>query len=387
LVSAFGLAAGLYWLRLEATASLLLAGLAGLLVASSVSRLVWLPLRRGAAPARETAEARNLSEGAAIALGSGSGLSSLLLALLLPAAGLWLLEGLRGAAIGGATPAAPALLVAFVSGLLATLPFSLAVAGFGHLAEAAQSVAALAQLGGERRSSARLDEVGLLGGGAAGAHATLALASSALLGLFALGASSPAPSSSLAAPLSAVLAGITLVALFAARSARGALLGARIVADEVRRQLRSAAPGGPLSPDFTPSYKSCVDSALTSLRESSLLLPGLALLVPFALGGVSLAWGDLLPRSALSSFACAAVISCLVFVLSSRATRAALREARLRSRAAESSAARGWGEGGQRDGAALSGFGDLLGIAAATGVEALMGALALSILSIAFLFG
>jgi K(+)-stimulated pyrophosphate-energized sodium pump len=381
-VSAFGAAAGLYWLRIEATASLLIACAAGLLVASCVSRLAWLPLRRGAGPARETAEARNLSEGAAIALGAGSGLTSLLPALLLPALGLWLLEGLRGAALGSASPAPAALLVAFVAGLIATLPLSLAVNGLGLLADASQTVAVLAQLGEHRRGSLRLDEVSSIGGGAAGAHASLALAASLLLGLFALGDSAPSSAPApLGPPLSAALVGITLVLLFAARSARGALLGARVVADEVRRQLRAAGArtGTPPAADFTPSYKACVDTALASSSESSLWLPGAALLAPFVLGALSALLGNVLPRSALLGFACAAVLSGLVFVLSSRATRAALREARLRSRNSESNAGSA--------GAALSSFGDLLGIAAATGVEALIGTIALSTLSLPFLFG
>ncbi|HEY6080222.1 MAG TPA: sodium/proton-translocating pyrophosphatase, partial [Polyangiaceae bacterium] len=378
-VSIFGLAAGLYWLRVEAPLSLLVAGLAGLLVAMGVS-LLWLPLRRGAAPARETAEARSLSEGAAIALGAGAGLSSLLPGLLLPAFGLWLLEGLRGAALGAATPAPAALLVAFVSGLIATLPFSLAVAGFGLLSDAAQSVAALAHLDGDRRSSARLDEVSAIGGGAAGAHASLALSASLLLGLFALWSPAAPSSATLGPALSAALAGITLVLVFGARSARSALLGARVVADEVRRQLRSSQrrPGAALPADFTPSYKACVDSALASAQTSSLWLPSVALLVPFALAGLSVALGDLLPRSALLGFAAAAVVCGLVFVLASRATRAALREARQRSRATDA---------GATSAGALSSFGDLLGVAAATGVEALVGAVALSIFSLAYLLG
>jgi hypothetical protein len=309
----------------------------------------------------------------------------LLPALLLPALGLWLLEGLRGASLGGVAPAASTLLVAFVAGLVATLPLSLAVNGLGLLADAAQTVAALAQLGEQRRGNLRLDEVSSIGGGAAGAHASLALAASLLLGLFALGDGAPSPSpASLGPPLSAALAGITLILLFAARSARGALLGARIVADEVRRQLRSATPragAAPAAPaaDFTPSYKACVDSALASSSESSLWLPGTALLAPFVLGALSALIGHVFPRSALLGFACAAVLSGLVFVLSSRATRAALREARQRSRGSETNAGSA--------GAALSSFGDLLGIAAATGVEALIGTIALSTLSLPFLFG
>lgn len=380
LVALFGLGAGLYWLRISPFLPLFLAGAAGLAIASVVSRLLFLPLSRGASKARETADARGLSDGAAIALGLGSGISSLLPVLLLPPVGLWLVERLH--LESAATPAAQSvLLVTFVAGLVATAPFSLAVAGFGLLSAAAQSVAALARLDGERRSSARLGEVGTIGGGAAGAHGSLVLAVSLLLGLYAL-AGPALPTAPRGLGWSALLAGIILVLGFGMRAARGALLGARGVADEVKRQLRDLPrQDGALAvpQDFAPSYKACVDCALASVRQGSLLVPLLALLAPFLLAALTLTLHELSPLSALSSFASAAVLSGLIFALACRATRAALHEARSRSRSSA--------EGRPLAGGSLAGFGDVLGVAAATSVEALIGTVALSILALTALLG
>jgi hypothetical protein len=87
--------------------------------------------------------------------------------------------------------------------------------------------------------------------------------------------------------------------------------------------------------------------------------------------------GEPAPRSALLGFASAVVICALTFVLAARATRVALREAHRRSRALLPSAPSS--SGGPQH------FGDLLGVGAAAGVEALMGVVALTALSLASL--
>jgi K(+)-stimulated pyrophosphate-energized sodium pump len=376
-VAAFGLGAGLYWLHVEAFVALLIAGLAGLLATALVTQVVWLPLRRTSSGAREMAEARSLGEGAAIARGVGAGLSCLLPALVIPALGLWLVE--RAPVAPGHAAASQSLLVtAFVAGLLATAPYSMAVAGFGSLCDAAQGFGALARLEPEpRRSGARLEEASTIGGGGAATHASLALAASLLFGLFTLQSRGPAATPP-GLELPAILAAIALVLLFGARASRSALQGARTIAEEVRRQLaglprRQGALAVPA--DFTPSYKACVDSALDEARSSSLLAPAVALLVPFAM--VVALLGASAARGALLGFATATVLAGLTFTLGSRATRVALREARRRSRGSEAS--------GQ---AAIShNFGDLVGVGAAASVEALASALALTVLSLASLLG
>jgi hypothetical protein len=271
------------------------------------------------------------------------------------------------------------LVAAFEAGLTATAPFSMAVAGFGSLCEASQGAAGLARLETEgRRMSLRLDEASAIGGGAASSHATLVLAASLLLGLFALhGVSSQA---SPGRQLSAVCGAVVLVLLFAAGSSRRALIGARLVAEEVRRQLKGLArrQGAVTVPaDFTPSYKACVDSALDSARGRWLVEPAWALLVPFALG-LAL-FGEKDQGASLFGFGGAVVLSGLTFVLGARATRAALRDARRRSRHLELATSGPAGSPEQ--------FGDLMGLGAAAGVEALMSAVALITLSLVSLLG
>jgi len=255
----------------------------------------------------------------------------------------------------------------------------MAVAGFGNLCEAAQAAAGLARLDGDgRRPSLRLDEASAIGGGAAGSHATLALGASLLLGLFALHGASAEPTPG--GQLSVVCAAIVLVLLFAAGTSRRALLGARVVAEEVRRQLKGLPrrQGSVTVPaDFTPSYKACVDSALESAQGRWLLEPAWALLVPFAL--FLALQGEKDQGSGLSAFGSAVVICGLAFVLGARATRVALRDARRRSRHLEPALL--GSSGGPEH------FGDLLGLGAATGVEALMSVVALSTLSLVSLLG
>jgi K(+)-stimulated pyrophosphate-energized sodium pump len=377
-VAVFGLGAGLYWLRVEQFFGVFMAGVAGLAVAVVLTQLAWLPLRRGASATRETVEARALSDAAAVARGASAGLVCLLPALLLPPLALWLVQRLAPGA-GAAAPSQAAVVAAFVAGLIATAPYSLAVAGFGVLCEGAQAAAALARLEGDAiRPGARLDDASSIGGGAAACHASLALAASLLLGLFALRAGSE-PSAP-GVELSAVCGAVVLVLSFAARSARSALLGARVVAEEVKKQLQGLPrrQGTVTVPvDYTPSYKACVDSALVSARQGSLLDSAWVVLVPFALALALL--GEAAPRPILLAFASAAVICGLTFVLGSRATRAALREARRRARAAAPMGAASAG--------GLQNFGDVVGLGAAVSVEALMGVLALSVLSLATLLG
>jgi hypothetical protein len=295
-----------------------------------------------------------------------------------PAVALWIIE--RVSVPAPVAPSQGLVLAAFVAGLMATAPFSMAVAGFGSLCEAAQAAAGLARLEGDgRRVSTRLDEASAIGGGAAASHATLALGASLLLGLFAMrgGTTAASPGGHLASVCGAVV----LVLLFAAGTSRRALLGARLVADEVRRQLKGLPrrQGGvtTVPADFTPSYKACVDSALDSARDRWLLDPAWALLVPFALGAAL--FGDKNQASGLFGFGGAVVISGLTFVLAARATRAALRDARRRSRHLEP--ATSGSAGGPEH------FGDLVGLGAAPGVEALMSVMALSTLSLVSLLG
>jgi len=384
LVSAFGLGAALFWLRVDGFLMLLWPGLAGLLSTALVAQLAWLPLRRSGSSAREVAEARSVGSGATIARGAGVGLSSLLPALLLPALALALAESVQ-ADPGGYGPGSALVLAAFVAGVLATMPFSLAVAGFGLLCDAAHEVATLARLDGDaRRRGSRLEEAGVVGLAAASTHASVGLATSLLLGLFTLAEVSALPSQlPRGVALSVVIAGAALVLTFAARCSRSAVLGAREVAEEIERQLRGfprRQGAVELPPDFTPSYKACIDTALGAARRSSILESASPLLVPFLVTGILVASHGVRPKSALLAFAGAALLCGLPLVLGGRATHAALSELRRRSRASDAT-------GSSSTVVSAHSFGELIGLTTATSVEALVCALTLSVLCIAPLLG
>jgi len=376
LVSLFGLGAALFWLQREHWLPLFAAGALGLLTMAVVGQLSWLPLRRGTATTRELTDARSGSEAATIARGASSGLASSWPALVVPA----LMLGLAERAFSHTT-APGLLLVTFAAGALSLGPLALTLAGFGLLATHTRGVVTLARLEVEpRRRGGRLDEAGVLGGAAGSTHATLALSASALLGLLSLRAgTSPAPESSLGFAAFATVAGVVLVLSFAARATRSAVVGARLVAVEVERQLREfPKQHGALAvpADFTPSYKGCVEAALSAARSASVLELGSLLLAPFVLGAL-LRWGASPTQSApLVGFGVAAVLAGLVFTLGGRATRGTLTELRRRLLRQD---------GGQvpRAAAEAESFGELVGVTAATSVEALSLVLALTVLCLA----
>jgi len=377
LVSLFGLGAALFWLQREHWLPLFAAGALGLATLALVGQLSWFPLRRGTSAARELSEARSSGEAATIARGASAGLASLWPALILPA----LVVGLLERTLAHGTPAG-LLLVTFAAGALSLSPLALSMAGFSLLTTHARGVVALARLEVEaRRRSSRLDDAGVLGAAAGSTHVTLALALSLLLGLLSLssGAAAPAASGSLGFAAFATVTGVALVLLFAARATRSAVVGARLVAVEVERQLREfpRQQGVPTVPsDFTPSYKGCVEASLNAARAASVLeLAGL-LVAPFLLGAL-LHWGAAPTLgSPLTGFGVAAVLAGLVLTLGGRATRATLGELRRRLRSSDAGLV-------PRASAEAESFGELVGVTAASSVEALALVLALTVLSLA----
>jgi K(+)-stimulated pyrophosphate-energized sodium pump len=374
LVSLFGLGAALFWLQREHWLPLFGAGALGLFTMALVGQLSWLPLRRGTSTTRELTDARSGSEAATIARGASSGLASLWPALVVPA----LVLGLAERAFSHAAPPG-LLLVTFAAGALSLGPLALALAGFGLLATHTRGVVTLARLDVEpRRRGGRLDEAGVLGGAAGSTHVTLALSASLLLGLLSLSGGT-APVSSLGFAAFATVGGVVLVLVFAARATRSAVLGARLVAVEIERQLREfpRQQGALALPaDFTPSYKGCVEAALSAARHASVLELASLLLAPFLLGAL-LHWGaSPIQRAPLVGFGVAAVLAGLVFTLGGRATRGTLSELRRRLLRQD---------GGQvpRAAAEAESFGELVGVTAATSVEALSLVLALTVLCLA----
>jgi Na+/H+-translocating membrane pyrophosphatase len=376
LVSLFGLGAALFWLQREHWLPLFAAGALGLATLALVGQLSWFPLRRGTSASRELSEARSSGEAATIARGASAGLASLWPALVLPA----LVVGLLERALSRGTPAG-LVLVTFAAGALSLAPLALSMAGFSLLTTHARGVVALARLEVEaRRRSSRLEDASVLGAAAGSTHVTLALALSLLLGLLSLSSgAAPAASGSLGFAAFATVTGVALVLLFAARATRSAVLGARLVAVEVERQLREfpRQQGVPTVPsDFTPSYKGCVEASLNAARAASVLeLAGL-LVAPFVLGAL-LHWGATPTLgSPLTGFGVAAVLAALVLTLGGRATRATLGELRRRLRSSEAGLA-------PRASAEAESFGELVGVTAASSVEALALVLALTVLCLA----
>jgi len=231
-----------------------------------------------------------------------------------------------------------------------------------------------------RRRGALLEEAGVLGDAAGSTHVTLALSLSLLLGLLSLSAGAiPAPSGSFGLAALATVAGVVLVLLFAARATRSAVMGARLVAVEVERQLRELPrQQGALSvpTDFTPSYKGCVEAALDAARSASVVELASLLVAPFVLG-LLLHWGASPTQSTpLIGFGVAAVFAGLVFTLGGRATRGTLSELRRRLLRQEAGPV-------PRATAEAESFGELVGVTAASSVEALALVLALTVLCLA----
>jgi hypothetical protein len=376
-VAAFGAGAACFWIARETLAELLLASSLGLLSVAVSVQLAWLPLRRSSRAARELADARAVGEGAAVARSSSTGFLSLA-TLLIPALALAALDHVTPA------PARSLALTAFAASVLSTTPFALSVAGFGVLAGSAQGMAALARLEGDPgRRGARLEEAGALGSAAAATQVAIALATSLLLGLSAV---FPAPGAAVSssAALVAGLAGLCCVLTFSAWVCQSAVIGAKQIAVEIEQQLRGfARQQGAVSVPFdhTPSYKACVDVALAAARRRSALELVALVLVPCALlTGLHASGNIALPAVWLTQFALSAVVSGVVLSLGARFTGLALTELRRRTRGTESSSA-------QASAVSCHAFAEIVGGSAATSLEALVCAIALTALTLAPFFG
>ena len=374
-VALFGLGAALFWLEREQLGPLFAAGALGLISGALVGLLSCLPLRRVAT--RELLDARSSGEAATIARGASSGLSGLWPVLIVPALALALIERTL-------SPLAPPglLLLAFVAGALALGPLALSVAGFGLLTTHARGVATLARLEAEpKRRASKLDEAGALGGAVGSAHSTMTVALGLLLGLVSLvGGSAQASNGSFGVAAFATALGATLVLLFSARATRSAVLGARLVGIEVERQLRELPrqPGQQpsLPVDFTPSYKGCVDAALEAARGASVAELGSLLFAPFLLGLLLHGLGGAARVGPLVGFGVAAVLGSLILSLVGRTTRAVLAELRRRLRGSDAGL-------GSAAATQAESFGELVGVTAASSIEAFASVLALTILCLA----
>jgi Na+/H+-translocating membrane pyrophosphatase len=190
--------------------------------------------------------------------------------------------------------------------------------------------------------------------------------------------SSPSVASYGVATLATAL-GATLVLVFSARATRSAVLGARLVGVEVERQLRELPkqPGlAALPADFTPSYKGCVEAALEAARGASVAELASLLFAPFLLGLLLRGSGAASFSVPLVGFGVAAVLGSLILSSVGRTTRSVLAELRRRLRGSEA----GFGPAAATQ---AESFGELVGVTAASSVEAFAFALALTVLCLA----
>jgi K(+)-stimulated pyrophosphate-energized sodium pump len=368
LVTIFGLGASLFWLERPQLFALMAAGIAGLLGVTLPALLGSLPLGRSSATARELSDGKS---GAAVTLARGAalGLSSLGPALVWPALALALALTTLSSRV-----AAGLIFGAFAAGAVALSPLALALSGFGILTPHARALASLARLELEPpRRPSRLDDASTTANVAGFTQAALAVFVSLGLGLMALGAAGTFTAGALACATALGLLGVTLLLLLAARTTRTAALGAKLVSSEVDRQLPRSAGHTPAA-EAAPSYRACVDAALTAARSASPLELGALLAVPFAVGAV-LRSGTVGLSAALLGLGAAASLGGLLAALGGRATRAALHELRRRLRG---------NEAGLTPSAAIqaAAFGDLVGVTAASSIEAFALVLALTVLSL-----
>jgi len=368
-VAAFGLGAALFWLEREQLAALFVAATLGLLTTAIVSRATARPFRLRAP--REAPDSLNAGDAAVIVRSVGKSFSRLAPALLTPALAVALLEHWLAAHV-----ATGLLWLSFVTGALALLPFGQALLGFALLSEHTRGVAALARLELERARASKLDEASSQGKLTGSTQGSLVLALGLLLGLLSLASNAGTSSSNLGPVAVSVGLGGLLVLFFGSRAAQSAVGGARLVATEAERQWLEQSRNSSSAAEATPSYKPCVEAAFSAAQGGSVLELGVLLLCPFLFAALLRVASGVGAPATLGTFGVAAVAAGLIFTLGARATRALLRETRLRAQQRE------LGSGSAAAPQAES-LGDLVGVTAATSSEALALVLALTVLCLA----
>jgi hypothetical protein len=260
-IGLFGLSGSVLWMAREHFVFLFAAGVLGAGASFLVGLTVFatLSLVRSEAPEM----ARLPSESAFSGLGSAFQIALLPVLLLgLTASASAELGARSGLAASGLSVS----LVTWAT-LLGLAPFALATCSVSAMAEAGRRVAALGSVDlNVQRQAARLSEAHAVSESGR-AQLTLAAAVTALLAALSVPALSQGvlrwdvgllrPSVMLSAGIGAVLA-----LTYASSSAQAGARGAREIAFEVDRQLRafSSEPSGTaVPPDFSPSYKACIE--------------------------------------------------------------------------------------------------------------------------------
>lgn len=384
-----GLGGGCLWLLGEAHwLRFFAAGAVGLIAASAVAHYARLRGDRRNTQLREVTDALRGGDAALISQGLASGLTSALLPVAAIGVALsvgWHLGRDSGLKEGGVIAVTVTLMT-----LLAAAPYLLALANLGPITDNARGVVSMSKAPGLESAldrAAQLDEAGFTASSVAQTYLILASAAAALFTALAVGGGSSEALLSLKLGKPVVLwsagLGAALVCAYAGGVVRRSTRGARGVAQEVERQLRSFPRRNDsldVPADYTPSYKSCIELAGRSALERLLLPVALTLATPLLLGlalrGLFREGDPALAGEALISFALAATITGLTAALVADGTRLALVNVRRTTRPRSKSV--GFS-------ASLSGdaFADVVGNAGGPAALALLKAAPVAVLAIA----
>ena len=348
-ISLSGLGGISYWLFGEHFLPIFACAALGLIAVLVAAHALVLRLGRRGSIIRDGSETLRMGGGALLGAGLGAGLETVLLPVAILCAALAMSVSIG--AHSGMTSGAELGLLMFVLAAFSASPFVLSVATLGSIADGARGVAGMSNADGEsKRRSGRLDDAGFLGGAVARQHAIFSGALSTLLMAWAIsgegrGVAAPSPPSlganSALAWCGAL--GAAVVLAYAGSVARAAVRGAREVAAEVERQLRGFARDhgvAQVPPDYTPSYKSCVELTTSVALRRALWPIAAGIAAPVLLGiGLRLLFRSVAPElvaQGLSWFVVVSSLTGLTTALAVDAARTILGSVRRANRGRES---------------------------------------------------
>jgi K(+)-stimulated pyrophosphate-energized sodium pump len=339
-----GLAGATIWLARAEWLWFFLAGTLGLSAVLFVAHWARYHTERATSGVKDVRESLRAGVVPTIAQGLGLGLESVALPILVVASAMLGASHL-GRASGVEQGPALATVTAFMA-MLATGPYALAMGALGPITDGARGALAVTREvvdpDTERRTF-KLDEAGFSGSAVARTYLIVVGSVAALLSATVAGWLGGAGSGlrGMTHPVivwSGAL-GAALVVAYAGSATRAGARAARGVAFEVERQLRGFPRKGGIAqvpPDFTPSYRSCIDVA-TRLSSEGVLGPiAVALLAPPALGILlGLLYRSREPGLAAEGITCFGVVAALTgfaLALAVDGARATLGAARRLSR-------------------------------------------------------
>jgi Na+/H+-translocating membrane pyrophosphatase len=333
-VTALGLAAGSYWLFPECWALLTAAGAVGLLLAVFSGLSLYPAVATTSRAVRDAQAALRAGAGMSSASALASGIRHAALAVVLVVGG-----ALGSRALGAMTglPSGERIgLFVALTAVLSLVPFALATAALGGIADSALGILSMASADAEvARRVKRLEESAR----ATGASAESYLGGAAALVAASIGLTVPVQSDALGGvPLVLAAAGVAGAALALAHGSLAlgtAVRGSRDASLEVDRQLGGPSPR-PEGRGAPPSYRACEEQCARSGLEG-VPLGGVLAILPLVLLGIAL---DLVyrgqsPRLAPEVFAvltAGAAVTALWVALTANGARAVLLVVRRASR-------------------------------------------------------